>query len=61
MLELLIFLLYVNDFSENLEGENNFVQFADNIIIICKFESNESIPLKIEKILKQTDKYRTEN
>ena len=30
----IIFLLYVNDFSENLEGENDVVQFADDTSII---------------------------
>ena len=61
MLGPLIFLLYVNDFSEKLEGENDVVQFADDTGIICKFERNENIPQKIEKILEQTDKYLTEN
>ena len=57
----LIFLLYVNDFSEKLEGENDVVQFADDTSIICKFERNENFPQKIEKILEQTDKHLTEN
>ena len=57
----LIFLLYVNDFSEKLEGENDVVQFADDNSIICKFELNENNHQKIEKILEQTDKYLTEN
>ena len=61
VLGLLIFLLYVNDFSEKLEGENDVVQFADDTSIICKFECNENIPHNIEKILEQTDKYLTEN
>ena len=45
----LIFLLYVNDFSEKLEGENDVVQFADDTSIICKFERNENIPQKLKK------------
>ena len=57
----LIFLLYVNDFSEKMEGEINVVQFADDNSIICKFEHNGNFPPKIEKILEQTDKYLTEN
>ena len=61
MLGPLIFLLYVNDFSDKLEGENDVVQFADDTIIICKFERNENILQKIEKIFEQTDKYLTEN
>ena len=44
----LIFLLYVNDFSEKLKGKND-IQFADDTRIICKFERNENIPQKIEK------------
>ena len=45
----LIFLLYVNDFSEKLEGENDVVQFADDTSIICEFERNDNIPEKIEE------------
>ena len=56
-----IFLIYVNDFFEKLEGENDVVQFADDTNIICKFERNENVPQKIEKLLEQTDKYLTEN
>ena len=57
----LIFLLYVTDFSEKQEGENDVDQFADDTSIICKFERNENNPPKIEKILKQTHNYLTEN
>ena len=46
VLGLLIFLLNVNDFSENLEAENDIVHFADDTSIICKFERNENIPQK---------------
>ena len=45
----LIFLLYVNEFSEKLAGENDVVQFADDTSFICNFERNENIPQKIEK------------
>ena len=48
----LIFLLYLNDFSEKLEGENDVVQFADDTSIICEFERNEIIPQKVEKNIK---------
>ena len=60
MLGPLIFLLYVNNFSEKLEAENDIVQFAEDNSIIGKYESNENIPINIEKELKQTDKYLTE-
>ena len=56
-----IFLLYVNNFSEKLENENDVVQIADDTSIICKFERNENIRQKIEKLLEQTDNYLTEN
>ena len=61
MLGPFISLLYVNNFSEKLEVENDVVQFTDDTSIICKFERNENIQQKIEKILAQTDKYLTEN
>ena len=57
----LILLLYINDFSEKLESENDVVQFADDTKIICKFERNENILQNIEKTLEQTAKYLTEN
>ena len=46
-----------------MDGENDVVQFADDIIFLCKFESNDKIPQKIEqkKFLDQTDKNLTEN
>ena len=47
----LIFLLYVYNFFEKLEDENDVVQFADETSIVCKFEHNENVPQKIEKIL----------
>ena len=61
MLGPLILLLYIKDFSEKLESENDVVQFVDDTSIICKFERNENIPQNIEKTLEQTDKYLTEN
>ena len=57
----LIFLLYVNDFSEKLEGKIDVVQFADDTSIICKLERNENNPQKTEKKIEQTEKYLTEN
>ena len=45
----LILLLYVNDFSEKLKGENDVVQFADDTSIICKFERNENTSKKLKK------------
>ena len=61
MLGTLIFLLYVNDFSEKLEGENDVVQFPDDTSVIFIFESNEHILQKIKNIYEQKDKYLIEN
>ena len=55
------FILYVNDFSEKLEGENNVVQFADETSFICNSQRNENFPKKIEKLIEQTDNHLTEN
>ena len=46
-------------FLKESEVENDIVQFADDTSIKCKFESIENIPLKIENMLEQTDKYLT--
>ena len=45
----LIFLLYVNDFSEKLEGENDVVQFADDTSIICNLNVMKIFPKKLKK------------
>ena len=42
-------------------GEKDIVKYADDSRIMCKSAINENFPLKIEKILEQTDKYLTEN
>ena len=61
MLGSLIFLLHIHNFSEQLEGENDVVEFADYTSIICKSENNGNIPQILEKILERTDKYLTVN
>ena len=48
LLSPLIFLFFVNDFSEKLKSENDSVQFADDNSIICNSESNNINPLKNE-------------
>ena len=49
VLEPLIFLLYVNDLSEKLEGEIDVVQFADDTSVICKFERDENVSEKLKE------------
>ena len=51
----LIFLLYVNDFSEKIKGDFELVQFADDTNILCRYEPGETIATKIENILLKTD------
>ena len=57
----LIFLLYVNDFSEKIKGDFEFVQFADDTSILCRYEPGGTIATKIENILLKTDSYLKEN
>ena len=57
----LIFLLYVNDFSEKIKGNFELVQFADDTSILCRYEPGKTIATKIENILLTTDSYLKEN
>ena len=49
MLRPFISQLYINDFSVNLEGENDVFQFADDNRFIYKLELNQKIPQQIIK------------
>ena len=57
----LIFLSYVNDFSEKIKGDFELVQFADDTSILCQYDPGETITTKIENILLKTDNYLKEN
>ena len=57
----LIFLLYVDHFSEKIKGDFELVQFADDTSILCRYEPGETITTKIENILLKTDNYLQEN
>ena len=57
----LIFLLYVNDFSEKIKGDFELIQFADDTSILCRYEPGETIATKTENILLKTDSYLKEN
>ena len=48
-LDLLIFCNMYNNFFENLEEENDIIQFVDGNSFICRFERNQNIQMKIEK------------
>ena len=61
VLKPLIFLLYVNDFSEEFRGDFELVQFADDTIILCWYEPGETIATKNENILLKADSYLKEN
>ena len=57
----LIFVFYVNHFSEKIKGDFELVQFADNSSILCRYEPGETITTEIENILLKTDNYLKEN
>ena len=57
----LIFLLYVNDFSEKIKGDFELVQFADDTSILCRYQPGETITTKIEDILLNPDNYLKKN
>ena len=47
-------------FSEKLKAKMILFNLQMTLVLYAKFESNKSIPLKIEKTLEQTDKDLTE-
>ena len=57
----LVFLLYVNDFSDKFKGDFELVQFAYDTSILCRYEPGETIATKIETILLKTGIYLKEN
>ena len=57
----IIFLSYVNDFSEKIKGDFELVQFADDTSILCRYEPGQTITTKIENSLLKTDSYLKEN
>ena len=56
----LIFLLYVNNYSEKIKGDFELVQFAVDSSISCRYEP-ETIATRIENILLKMDSYLKEN
>ena len=52
----LIFLLYVNDFSSNINTTENVIQFADDTGIVC-WGQKSSLHGKSKEILQKTEEY----
>ena len=52
-----IFLLYVNDFAQNITSSNNIVQFADDTSVLCIDQNPNSLQPQIKQILAETEDY----
>ena len=55
----LIFLLYVNDFSSNINATEKVIQFADDTSIVCWGQRN-SLHGKVMEFLQKTEECRDE-
>ena len=56
-----IFLLYVNDFAQNITSSNNIVQFADDTSVLCIDQNPNSLQPQIKQILAETEDYLEKN
>ena len=52
-----IFLLYVNDFAQNITSSNNIVQFADDTSVLCIDQNPSSLQPQIKQVLAETEDY----
>ena len=57
----LIFILYVNDFSEAVSTNCDVLQFADDTAILCHAKNEASLQLIAEDTLNKTDQYMKQN
>ena len=57
----LVFILYVNDFGEEIGKNSNFLQFADGTAILCHEKNEQSLKAKAKKILMETEQYMKQN
>ena len=55
------FLLYVNDFAQNITSSNNIVQFADETSVLCIDQNPNSLQPQIKQILAETEDYLEKN
>ena len=57
----LIFILYVNDFSEAVSTNCDLLQFADDTAILCHAKNEANLQLIAEDTLNKTDQYMKQN
>ena len=57
----LIFILYVNDFSEAVSTICDALQFVDDTAILCQAKNEANLQLIAEDTLKKTDRYMKQN
>ena len=57
----LIFILYVNDFSEAVSTNCDVLQFADDTAILCHAKNEVNLQLIAEDTLNKTDQYMKQN
>ena len=53
----LVFILYVNDFGEEIGKSSNVLQFADATAILCHEKNEQCLEAKAKKILMETEQY----
>ena len=59
MIGTLVFILYVNDFGEELGKSSNVLQFANDTAILC--QEKKSLEAKAKTILMETEQYMKQN
>ena len=57
----LVFILYVNEFSEEIGKSSNVLQFADDTAILCHEKNEQCLEAKAKKILMETEQYMKQN
>ena len=61
VLEQAVFILFVNDFGEEIWKNLNVPQFADDTAILCHEQNKQCLEAKVEKILMKTELYMKQN
>ena len=51
----LVFILYVNDFGEEIGKNSNVLQFEDDTAILCNEKNEQCLEVKAKKILMETE------
>ena len=57
----LVFILYVNDFVEEIGKSSNVLQFVDVTAILCHEKKEKCLEAKAKKILMETEQYMIQN